>query len=96
MCRDESAAEELRQFVLASEEDVSERALAVRAYALAAGTNAIPLLESLIENNEIGYVPGHPPSEPGVRLMTRPLQIVAKDELAGLKHPDLRLKFRGY
>jgi hypothetical protein len=96
MCRDQTVIEELRQFVSDSEEDVSERALALKAYALAAGTNAIPFLESLIENTEVGYVPGHPPSELGDQVTTRPLQSVARGELNWLIYPELRLKHRGY
>jgi hypothetical protein len=96
MCRDQSVIEELREFIVNSQEDMSERAVAVKAYAVAAGTNAIPFLESLIGNGEVGQVPGHPPSETGSRILTRPMQIVAKDELAGLKYPELRLKYRGY
>lgn len=96
MCRDESAGEELKTFITNPQRNVSERALALKAYVVAVGSNATPLLNQLCENSETGDVPGLPPNEQGMVSRMRPLQVVAKDELAFLKYPELRLKFRGY
>jgi hypothetical protein len=96
MCRDRKISRELKEFVLNESRDASERALALRAYAMAEGTNAVPLLERFTDNQEIGYVPGLPPAEPRNRNVGRPLQMIARDELVLLKNPELRVRFRGH
>lgn len=78
MAGDEAVSEELRQ-IINTEKDVSVRAVALRAYAHAAKEKAIPVLAAFVEDRtSIGKSTFY-----GELF---PLQIVARDELARLKH----------
>lgn len=96
MCGEETAGRDLRQFALDTEQDVSERALALRAYMMAVGTNAVPLLERFLDDYEVGHIPGLPPDEPGTINVAYPLRVIARGELHWLKNPEQRMKYRGY
>lgn len=71
--RDSSVETELLAIVRDEGEDVSLRALALRAYARAMGKQAVPVLKSYLTDKT-----------PGADPRTRPMHIVAHDELARL------------
>jgi len=74
MSGDRQIADTLRQIVESREEEVSVRALALRAYALATNEDAVPFLQLYENDATSGPNPRYPP-----------LRLVAKDELARIR-----------
>jgi len=82
MCGDESVAQQVRQ-VVEKDPDPYVRCVAVRAYARSAKQKAIPLLESLLNDNFVGEY-GDCVSI-GLKKPVYPIRIAAAGELATLR-----------
>ncbi len=81
---DESQSSALLDIVNDTDENISTRATALCAYARAASTDAIPVLEDFLTDTTAGPYPGSPP-----------LAVVAQMELYWLRNPEKRRQLLG-
>lgn len=84
MAGESDVKEEVLEIVQNTNEDSSMRAVALRAYVRAAMEEAIPVLESLLNDRS----PGPDPLRP-------PVAVVASDQLFWLRNPEKRKEFWG-